>query len=52
MDELLRFYRRALQPRGNQLDIATPARNPTLPLDITARSPLPNAVGVTQAPCR
>jgi len=47
MDEL-RFYRRALSLDEIKLDIATPL-DQTLPLDITARSPLPNAVGVTQA---
>ena len=47
MDEL-RFYRRALSLDEIKLDIATPL-DPSLPLDITVRSPLPGSVGVTQA---
>jgi hypothetical protein len=47
IDEV-RFYRRALGEDEIRLDEATPL-DPTLPLEITARVPQPNAVGVTQA---
>jgi len=46
MDEL-RFYRRAISLDEIRLDSATPL-DTSLPLDISARSPLANAVGVTQ----
>jgi hypothetical protein len=46
MDEL-RFYRRALSLDEIKIDSATPL-DPTLPLDISARSPQPNSVGITQ----
>ena len=47
IDEL-RFYRRALSQNEIQCDEATPL-DTTLPLELTARAPQPNAVGVTQA---
>jgi hypothetical protein len=46
IDEL-RFYRRGLSLDEIKLDSATPL-DPTLPLDVSARSPQPQAAGVTQ----
>jgi len=48
IDEL-RFYRRALSPSEIRLDLTTPV-DPALPLEISARSPSPDAVGVVYSP--
>src|SRR6185295_2467456 len=46
IDEL-RFYRRALSQAEIRLDSAT-SIDPTLPLEVSARTPAPSAVGVVQ----